>query len=304
MPHPDPSSSKPDRSAWVLMVIAPVLLTSNMLVARWVEGGIPPVAMAFGRWSLTFLILLPFVAGRLWRGRAAIAREWPGLLVLGGLGMGVCGAPVYIGAETTTATNIGLIYAASPILIVLLGRAFWGETVTVRQGAGIALCLSGVLTIIARGDAAVLYTLSFSVGDLWIVFAMAGWALYSVLLRRWPSRLSLLVRFAAITLGGVLCMAPFFAAEMALGERALLDTRTLGTMLFLALIPSISAYLIYGRLVAVLGPSRAGLLMYLVPLCNAGLAWVLLGERLQAYHLLGIGLILPGLYLATVTGRR
>src|SRR3546814_5727141 len=102
--------------------------------------------------------------------------------------MGVCGAFVYIAADTTSATNIGLIYAASPILIVALARVFYGERVTLRQGLGILLSLAGVLAIVARGDPGVLTGLRFASGDLWAAAAMAAWAVYSILLRHRPSR--------------------------------------------------------------------------------------------------------------------
>ena len=81
-----------------------------------------------------------------------ISREWRTLLALGALGMGVCGAPVYLAGQTTTATNIGLIYSTTPILIVVFARLFWGERVSVRQMAGISLCLVGVVVIVTRGD--------------------------------------------------------------------------------------------------------------------------------------------------------
>src|SRR3954468_13360168 len=140
------------RLALVLLFFAPLLMSSNMLAARWVEGSVPPVALAFGRWFLTLVFLLPFTAGALWRCRDVIRREWGTLLVLGTLGMGICGAPVYLAGQTTTATNIGLIYSTTPILIVVLARLFWGEPVSARQVAGISLCLAGVIAIVARGD--------------------------------------------------------------------------------------------------------------------------------------------------------
>ena len=118
-------------------------MSSNMLVARWVEGSVPPVALAFGRWFLTLVFLLPFTARGLWRCRAVIVREWHTLLMLGTLGMGVCGAPVYLAGQTTTATNIGLIYSTTPILIVVFARLFWGERVSVRQSPGFPYALSG-----------------------------------------------------------------------------------------------------------------------------------------------------------------
>jgi len=67
----------------------------------------------------------------------------------------------------------------------------------------------------------------------------------------------------------------------------------------LALIPGLGAFLAYNRLVALIGPASTGLIMYLVPLYNAFLAFLLLGERPQFYHLAGAALILPGIWAAT-----
>ena len=139
------------RLALILLLFAPLLMSSNMLAARWVEGSVPPVALAFGRWFLTLVFLLPFTARGLWNCRSVIRREWRTLLALGALGMGVCGAPVYLAGQTTTATNIGLIYSTTPILIVLFARIFWGERVSIAQMAGISLCLAGVVVIVTRG---------------------------------------------------------------------------------------------------------------------------------------------------------
>ena len=77
------------------------------------------------------------------------------------------------------------------------------------------------------------------------------------------------------------------------------DAKTLATFLFVALVPGIGSYLSYSIIVARLGTTFAGLLMYLIPLYAAALAWLLLGERLADFHLVGLGLMLPGLWLGT-----
>ncbi len=287
------------RTAYVLLAVGPALFASNMLVARWTADFFPPVALAFWRWAVTLAILLAFVGPRLWFRRHAILREWRDLVWLGALGMGVCGAFVYIGADTTTATNIGLIYAASPVLIILIARFFYGEAMSLRQGLGVALSLAGVVVIVCRGDAAVLLGLRFAPGDLWIVAAMAAWAVYAILLKYRPSEMGPMTRFGAIVLFGVLVLLPFHAWEALSGEVPELTLKTAGIVLLLAVVPSFGAYQVYGRIQESLGAARTSLLMYLIPLYNSVLAFALLGERLESYHLAGAALVLPGIYLAT-----
>ena len=287
------------RLAQVMLFIAPCFFVSNMLVARAAADLVPPVALAVGRWGFVVLLMLPFTAAVLWRHRQIVLKELPDLMLLGALGMGVCGAFVYIAADTTTATNIGLIYAASPVLIVLLARYIYGEAMSARQGAGLGLALLGVVIILCQGSLGVLTSLSFTVGDIWTLASMTAWAVYSVLILHRPSKLAVLPRFVAIATCGVICMLPFLVWE-AQWEPTALNARTLGIMLFLAVVASCFAYLSYTYIQRKLGASRTSLLMYLMPVYNSVLAVALLGERLAVFHLAGGGLVLFGLLLSSV----
>lgn len=299
----DPAATQV-RLASVLLFVVPVFFCTNMIVAKATAGTIPPVHLAFLRWAATFALLLPLVGPRLWVRRGAIAREWKDLAILGALGMGVCGAFVYLGALTTTATNIGFIYSASPVLIILLAAVFYGETVSRRQMAGVAISLAGVLVIVCKGDPGVLLGLDFVPGDLWIVAAMTAWAVYSVMLRHRPSEMGISTRFGAITMAGVVVLAPFTVWEAAQGHTAPWTWETAGWVALLAVVASFGAYQLYAYVQRVLGAGRTSLLLYLAPVYNAGLAWALLGEVPQSYHWAGAALVLPGLMLATAPGRR
>jgi drug/metabolite transporter (DMT)-like permease len=288
-----------ERIAYALMAVSPVLFASNVLVARAVADTLPPVALALGRWGLAALLLLTVMAKPLWRARRAVRREWLDLLVLGFLGMVMCGAVVYIGAQTTTATNIGLIYAASPVFIIVLARIVYGETMSTLQAAGVGLSLAGVVTIIARGDIGVLLGLTFTIGDLWVLGSSFSWAVYTVMMRHRPTALGAMPRFTAIAIAGVATLLPFLPVEIAMLGRPRIDGFALGVVVFLAIVPGLGAYLTYDFVQRRLGANRAALLMYLIPVYNAGLAWALLGEALRVYHFVGAAMVLPGIYLAT-----
>lgn len=293
------SSARDLRIAQILLLITPAMFTTNMVMARATAGLIPPVALAELRWIGVVLVLLPFCGRELWRARSSILREWSEFAVLGFLGMGICGAGVYYGAATTTATNIGLIYATSPVMIILLSRLLFAEGFSLRQGLGTALALAGVLAIILRGDPGTLLRLTFTPGDLIILGAAVSWALYSVLLKHWPSRLSVTARLAAIAFAGVLVMLPVQAFELAVAGPPTFDLRTVAAVLTLVLVPGVGAYATFGYMTKHLGPNRTGLMLYLSPVYTAVMAWLLLGEAFAFYHWVGAALVLPGLYLAT-----
>src|SRR5690606_5876363 len=141
--------------------------------------------------------------------RQAIATEWPQFLVLGALGMWICGAFVYIGGRTTTATNISLIYALSPVLIALASTLVVGERLRLAQIAGVAVSLAGFLHIVLRGRWGDIASVQLTPGDWWILVAAVSWAFYTLLMKRWPSAFGTTARLALITSGGVLVLLPF-----------------------------------------------------------------------------------------------
>ncbi|HEX6959240.1 MAG TPA: DMT family transporter [Ferrovibrio sp.] len=298
------SASRDQQIAQILIFITPAMFATNMLLARYSADFIPPIALAVWRWLGVFVLLLPFCGGELWRKRQAIRSDWLRLLVLGALGMGICGAVVYAAGQTTTATNIGLIYAVSPILIILLSRIMFGERLSARQRTGTLLALVGMLAIVAKGDPRILLHLRFVPGDLMILAAATAWALYSVLLKRWPGSLTINARLAAIAMAGVLVMLPFLAWETITIGPARPDPRTLAVMATVVLVPGIGAYALHGYITKHLSPYKAGLILYLSPVYTALLAWLLLGERLAVYHWVGAALVLAGLYIATSQARK
>jgi drug/metabolite transporter (DMT)-like permease len=287
------------RLAWILLLLSPALFSVNMLAARYAVF-VPPNALALGRWIFVVLMLLPFVWKRLFAQRDVVAREWPDLLLFGALGMWICGAWVYIGAHTVPALNIGLIYAASPVLVVVLGRVVDKEPLSPARLAGIALCLAGVAAVFAKGQLGNLLAVRFTAGDLWIAAGSASWGLYSVLLKHRPSRLDATTRLCAISIAGCVILVPFTIGEGVLwGWPDLSDGRLWAAWLVMAAVPGVLAYTAYSFCVHELGPSRTSISLYLGPPYVGLMAWAALGERPQWHHLVGIALILPGLFLAT-----
>ena len=291
--------SRSARWAPVLLWVVPAFWSSNYIIARVAEGVIAPHLLASGRWLLAGLILLPFV----WRGLAAQPdlwrSEWKHLLALGALGMWICGAWVYLGGQTTSSTHIALIYAATPVAIVALSARLLHERMTGPQKVGAVLALAGVLFVVAKGRPANLLAVRFTVGDGWILACAVSWTAYSVLLKYWPSRLSPAQRLVGIIAGGLVLLVPFTLLEAWLAPGPPVGTKALGLVLAAAMLPGALSYAAHAYIQRELGASRTALMLYLAPVYAVGLAWVLLGEVPQPYHLAGAALILPSIWLAT-----
>ena len=208
------SLKKQTRWALILLWVVPALWTVNYIVARKAPGVIGPHLLALGRWGLAALVLVVLARTELWAQRANIAKVWWQYLILGALGMLICGAWVYQGARSTQAMNIALIYAASPVLISLGSVWLLKESINKRQIAGVCIALLGVVHVVVKGQWAALSNVQFVVGDLWIVAATIAWAGYALLQKKWPSPLSATARLAAICLGGVVSLLPFSIWEL------------------------------------------------------------------------------------------
>ena len=287
------------RLALALIWLTPALWAVNFIIARSAPGVVAPHQLALGRWLIAGLIL-GFLARaellREWRGLLAV---WPQYLCLGALGMMICGAWVYQGAQTTVAMNISLIYAAAPVLIAMGAALLLHERLSLTQWLGVPLALAGLMHVAVKGRWEALSEVQWVIGDGWIVLAMIAWAGYALLQKIWPSQLGATARLSAICAAGVLCLLPFAIWEAGLPSTPPWSYRATGLVLLAALAPGIAAYWIYGWAQKILGASRVAVTLYLSPLYAALASWAVLGEPLDWHHLGGAALILPGVFLAT-----
>ena len=289
---------------YALLAAMPLFFSSNVVIGRAAANLVDPASLAFWRWFIAFLILLPIAWTGLREHRAALRQEAPALLVLAFLGMVICGAVVYIGLGYTTATNAALIYATTPVLVIGIEWIFSGQRVGPGQVLGILSALSGVLIIIFRGRPEAVLDLDLNAGDLCIAAGALSWAVYTIILKR-PRlrRLPTIPVMAATTFLGAVLLAPFALWETLEAGGLPASLAAWSSILGVALVASILAFSSYQKGVQLVGPGRTSLFMYLMPVYAASLAALLLGETIGWYHVLGAGLIIGGVALATGIAR-
>jgi drug/metabolite transporter (DMT)-like permease len=293
------ASERERRTALALLFIAPALWSVNYLVARWAPGVIAPHLLALARWAVAAALLGAFCWREIVVKRAHLRAETWRFLVLGALGMWICGAFVYIGARHTTAINIGLIYALSPVLIALASSWWLHERFGALAWVGVALAVGGVLHIVFQGQWRTLGALAVNPGDAWIALCVLAWTAYSLLLRAWPSAFGALARLTLIACGGIVVLAPLAAIEAVWWTPTAWSWQALGLVLAAALLPGAAAYGAYSHMQRVLGAARVGMVLYLSPLYAALAGWLVLGERIQGFHFVGAALVLAGIWAST-----
>ncbi|MGM0768439.1 MAG: DMT family transporter [Pseudomonadota bacterium] len=291
------------RSLWLAyagLVLTPLFWAGNAVVAKGTVENIPPLSMSFWRWVIALAVLLPLGLPGVVRHRRVIRQYLGSMIALATFSVAAFNSLLYYAATTTSATNIALINATIPIFIALLAWLLLGDRTRPVQALGIGLAVLGIVTVVARGDLAVLLSLQAQPGDLIMVAAVFSWGLFSVLLRRQAVPLPALTFLTTQIALGTLIILPFYLVELLVFKGGFeVSQSTLIPLLYFAFFPGILAYAFWNYGVHKIGPARAAIFMYLTPVFASVLAGLFLGERLGLFHVVGGLLILAGLYLAT-----
>ena len=282
----------------MLLTLTSLFWAGNIVLARHVAGHVPPLTVCCLRWIGTFLILLPFAWPHLKRDWPVLRKHLPLLLLLSALGFAYNNAISYWAMQYTEALNALLMQSASPLFVALWLLLLFGVRLTGAQLAGITISLTGVLTIILRGDWSALAGISFNRGDLMFASSLVSFGLYSALMPRRPVTHPLsLISFT--TCCGALMLVPFSIWEFSTGVTLKFDSTSMATLAYVIVFPSTLAYLFFNRGLALIGPNRAAPFLHLVPVFGSAMAILLLGEQLRLFHLAGYALVLAGVVIAS-----
>jgi drug/metabolite transporter (DMT)-like permease len=282
-----------------LAALASLCWAGNWVLGRAIRADVPPFGLTFWRWALAAVILLPFGWSRLRADWGVVRANLPLVAAMALLSAAMFQSMTYIGLHSTEAINALLVSATMPVFIVIIAWIVLRERLTARQAAGIAVSFCGVAYVIARGEPQRLLSLHFNVGDAWILAALVVWGLYSVLLKFKPKALSAVGLTFFIAVMGAGFILPLHLWEVAQGMTVPLTAAGIGSVLYTGIFASVVALLSYNAAVARIGPSRAVFFLHLMPVFGAGLAVVFLGERLEAFHLIGFPVALGGVLFAT-----
>ena len=300
----DQTSSTASSGGWIanqpylLLCITALFWAGNAIVGRLAAGHIPPVTLSFLRWSLAFLIILPFAWKHLVRDWAAIRARLGTMIFISVIGIGAFNTLQYWALEYTQALYTLLLQSAGPLVVAVWSLILLGVRLTLAQAAGVLLSLVGVLVILLHGDLTALSSIEFNKGDIIFTVAMVIFGLYSVLTLKRPAIHGL--SFAAFTFGcGAACLIPLWIWELFTRPPMAFNTANLLSLLYVAVFPSTLAYTCYNRGVQLIGANRAAPFFHVVPLFGSVMAMVFLGERPQLFHIVGFALVLTGVFVAS-----
>ena len=219
-------------TGYLFAIGATAIWSGNFIVARGLSENIPPISLAFYRWMVAVIVFTPFAT-------SALLKEWPIIKkhiiyfsITSFLGITIFNTLIYLAGHTTTAMNLSLIAITFPIFILIFSRILFKEVLTLKKGLGIALVLMGVLFLITKGDLSTLLSISFSIGDVWMLISSIIFAVYSLLLKNKPKGVSVKALQLSTFILGLIFLFPFFLWEQATVHQSFLNQTTRPAILY------------------------------------------------------------------------
>lgn len=284
---------------YLLLTLTALFWSGNMVLGRGIRADVPPIALAFWRWSIALALVLPFALPHLRAQWPKLRAAWRPVIFLGVLGVGGYNTFAYVALQYTTATNATLLNSFIPIATIALAFALFGKGLSRLEAIGVVVSLAGVITIVSRGSADTLLGLSLNAGDVWMLIAVVTWGLYTVGLQWRPAGVDPMLMLAAMTVVGLVVLAPIYLWELGSGRHIQLSFAAFSGILYTGIFPGFLGYVFYNAGVAAVGPSRGSLFIHLMPVFGIILAAIFLGERPAGYHFAGITLVFAGIVLTT-----
>jgi drug/metabolite transporter (DMT)-like permease len=283
--------------ASLYLVLATLFWSGNFVVGQAAVASMTPLDLTFWRWTLAaapLLLLAHFVEKPDW---GAVLRRWRVLLLLSVLGMSGYTLLLYGALGYTSAVNASLITAANPALIVVMAIFLLGEKTTRLGWTGICLGLLGVLLVLTRGELQRVFSLSINTGELLMIGAIVVWGFYTILARR--LQIPAIAATAVQVVMATVMLAPF---ALAMNVR-LPETAAEGwSLAYIALFPSLGAYLLWNLALKSTSPGTAGNYLNLIVVFTA-IITVAMGTPLSAVQIVGGLMVIAGVLLTGVKGR-
>jgi drug/metabolite transporter (DMT)-like permease len=287
-----------------LVMLAVCLWSVNPIIARYLADKLPPFTVSMLRSFIAAAAILPLALPYWRQAFPLVRRHWLYFLFTGFLGIGIANSMLYLAGHTTTAINIGLIFTISPIITVILARIFFKEPLTWHRVGGILLCILGTLILLSRGQWQVIMNIAFNPGDLVAVAGSSLFAVYTFMLQRQPPGVSLPFFLFIMFVCGFVGLLPLSLWEALGGATMVFNLTTVSLLLYLGIGISVAAYLSWNMAVARIGQVRAMILYYSCPLLTAVAAIIILDESVSRPLIIGAGLIMSGVAMATLKKNR
>tara|TARA_B100000941_G_C28418966_1_gene507701 strand:+ start:136 stop:1023 length:888 start_codon:yes stop_codon:yes gene_type:complete len=286
--------------AYLYLTLCTLFWSGNFIVGKVATlFEIPPLTLNFYRWFLAFLILCPFTLKGVIMNFEEIKKNFLVLIIMGFTSISVFNSVVYYSLNYTQVLNGVLMISTIPVFIIFFSGLFKTESIKIYQIIGVVISLMGVISIITKLDLSLLLSLKLNKGDLWMLVAMISWTTYSLLLGKKKVKLEPFIFLQTIIIIGLLFLLPMYIAEVLVGKKITINFPVIMTIGYVVFFAGIGAYTFWNAAIKLIGPSRSGVFLHLMPIFSSLMAVFLLGEQFSFHHIVGTLLIISGILLSS-----
>ena len=287
---------------YILLLICTACWGGNAVAARFAVDEVSPLLLTFLRWVGVSIIICIIAYPTIVRNASLLKARWVYLFCMGALGFTGFNVLFYLSAYYTTAINIGIFQGALPVFVLLGTFLLYREPISLVQLGGIILTIIGVIIVAIRGDINQLRTFTFNIGDLLILLACLIYSIYTIFLRQKPD-VPGMAMFGVISVAAMLASFPFAVFELVAGSLIWPSDKGALVILFVIIFPSFMSQLFFIKGVQLIGASRAGVFINMVPIFASVFSVILIGETFESYHMIGLILVLTGIAIAERMGK-
>lgn len=286
--------------ALCLALFACFMWAGNFIVARGVQEIVPPFTLAYWRWVIAFIVILPIGAKSVWQQRHYIRESWKFMFFMGVFGVGVFNTTIYLAAHYTNTHHLSLITSTAPIWTLLMAGILKIENLSVNKILGAIFAFLGALVIITEGALTEIFTISFNKGDLIVLFGSLMWATYCVMLNYKPVSINTRAFLTVIILIGAIALLPFHLYEVSTIGPTPFDLTALGVYLYIGVGASVMSWFAWNHAIHTIGAVKTSLVYYTIPIISAFLAVTFLDEPLEGYIFIGFACVCLGIFVSNI----
>ncbi|WP_176584931.1 DMT family transporter [Priestia megaterium] len=277
----------------IYLALAASIWGGMYVVVKVVVAVIPPLELVWIRYVIAILAL--FIVGLIKRQSWRInKRHIPLIIAIGVIGNAISIVTQEYGTMLSSAQMGAIITSSTPAFMVIFARLILKEKLSIKKGISVCLATIGVLLIVGNGH----INMSSQLGGISLLMAALTWALMSILIKRVPSNYSPVVVTTYSILVAILVLTPFVYKGLAeIHISKLTDPTIGGGLLYLGIISTALAFILWNRGLQLLNASSGGLFFFFQPLVGTLLGWLLLGESIGGTFWIGSFLILSGVLL-------
>lgn len=286
--------------AYLMLTLCAFFWSGNFIVGKFATlYQVPPLTLNFFRWLIVWIILIPFTAKDIFINIKIIKEKFCSILLMSITSISIFNSVVYYSLNFTQVLNGALMISTIPVLIIFISFIFRVEKINLNQVLGLILSITGVVIIITQFEFSRLIHLDLNKGDLWLLVAMLSWAIYSTMLKTHKTGLNYLTFISVIVTLGLIFLFPQFLFELNNHELIKFNFAFFLIISYVVLFAGLGAYIFWNKAVLIVGPSRAGIFLHLMPVFSSLMAIFLLNEKFMNFHIFGAIAIILGIYLSS-----